>query len=55
MKYPTRDAKPHMDAGHKVRRNDKHDAYWCEECGEWIERKCSDPECEFCKDRPEKP
>lgn len=32
----------------------KHDSYFCVKCGEWTEQKCKDPECEFCKDRPEK-
>ena len=31
------------------------DAYYCKDCNEWIDEKCFDPECEFCKDRPEKP
>lgn len=33
----------------------KYDAYYCEKCNEWQERKCSDPSCEFCVNRPEKP
>ena len=28
-----------------------HDAYFCSECNTWLEPKCSDPGCEFCKDR----
>lgn len=30
------------------------DAYYISETGEWTENKCSDPNCEFCSDRPEK-
>jgi len=37
-----------------VSRDAKHDAYFCENCG-WLEPKCGDPKCEFCKDRPDKP
>lgn len=35
--------------------DDGYDAYFCKQCNEWIDSKCSDPECEFCKDRPERP
>ena len=34
---------------------EEHDAYFCEGCDCWIEPKCFHEECEFCKDRPEKP
>jgi hypothetical protein len=33
----------------------KHDAYYCEKCDKWLEGNCRDPECEFCRDRPERP
>lgn len=33
----------------------KYDSYYCELCNEWLEKKCKDPECEFCNVRPEKP
>jgi len=35
--------------------NEKHDAYYCESCDEWLEKNCGDPECDYCADRPEKP
>lgn len=35
--------------------SNKYDAYYCELCNKWLERTCSDSECEYCKDRPEKP
>jgi predicted RNA-binding Zn-ribbon protein involved in translation (DUF1610 family) len=35
--------------------SERHDAYFCANCDEWIENKCSDPECGFCNDRPDKP
>lgn len=35
--------------------NAKHDAYYCESCDEWLEKNCGDPECDYCRDRPEKP
>ena len=31
----------------------KHDAYYRD--NSWLESKCSDKTCDFCKDRPEKP
>jgi hypothetical protein len=31
----------------------KYDAYYNARTGEWLEKKCRDTECEFCKDRPE--
>ena len=33
----------------------RFDAYYCERCDVWKEDRCSDPDCEFCKGRPEKP
>lgn len=32
-----------------------HDTMFCMTCDEWLEPECSDPACEFCKKRPEKP
>ena len=37
------------------RYNEKYDSYYCPQCNEWIESKCGDESCEFCKDRPERP
>ena len=37
------------------RYNEKYDSYYCPQCNEWIESKCGDESCEFCKDRPEGP
>ena len=33
----------------------EYDAHYCPMCDTWIEKKCSDVECEYCKNRPEKP
>ena len=41
--------------GHNVARNDEHDANYCSDCDVWTESVCEDPDCEFCRDRPEKP
>ena len=38
----------------KAAYNEQHDAWYWKETGEWIEGQCKDPNCEFCKDRPEK-
>jgi hypothetical protein len=35
--------------------DEEFDAYYCVKCYEWIEKKCKDPKCKFCKNRPEKP
>ena len=35
-------------------RDEKHDAYYDPDTNEWVEDVCSDAECEFCKDRPDK-
>jgi hypothetical protein len=32
-----------------------HDSLYCAHCDEWKEPKCSDSDCELCKDREEKP
>jgi len=31
----------------------KYDSYYQASTGKWVEKKCSDPNCEFCKDRPD--
>ena len=31
----------------------KHDSYYNADTGAWVEKKCKDGACEFCKDRPE--
>ena len=43
-----------MDKYEGALRNEQYDAYYYPDTNEWIEDKCSDPECEFCKGRPEK-
>lgn len=35
--------------------NDEFDSSYCAECNEWREESCSDPNCEYCQGRPEKP
>lgn len=32
-----------------------YDAYYNPITDEWLEKKCSDPECDYCKNRPDKP
>lgn len=34
--------------------NEQYDAYYDDETMEWLESKCSDPECSYCSNRPEK-
>ena len=38
-----------------IKRSEKYDAYYDDETNEWTEPKCSNPSCEFCGDRPDKP
>lgn len=33
----------------------KYDAYFCPNCNVWLEHTCSAYDCEFCRNRPEKP
>ena len=35
--------------------HDKFDAYLCVYCNVWLEKKCGDPNCEYCPTRPESP
>ena len=33
----------------------RYDAWACRDCNEWLEEKCGDLTCPYCKDRPETP
>lgn len=35
--------------------HERYDSYFCAYCNEWKEGKCSDTNCFYCKDRPERP
>lgn len=35
--------------------NERYDAFYCKKCVIWLSSKCDDMECDFCKDRPDKP
>jgi hypothetical protein len=32
--------------------SEDYDAYYCENCNEWLESACDDPTCEYCINRP---
>ena len=34
--------------------NEQYDSYFCPQCREWTEDKCSDSACDFCVDRPDR-
>jgi hypothetical protein len=34
---------------------DKYDCYYCSNCKIWLEAKCDDLFCAFCKNRPTRP
>ena len=40
---------------HNKEYSKKHDAYYCPECGKWLEYKCQDDSCEFCACRSDVP
>jgi hypothetical protein len=35
--------------------SERYDVYFCPYCNCWLESRCDDPECHFCKDRPRFP
>ena len=43
------------DCGVDKKYNSKYDAYYCQRCNVWLEDKCDEPECEYCRERPENP
>ena len=34
--------------------DETYDSFYCSNCKEWTESRCSDPYCGFCASRPEK-
>lgn len=32
--------------------NEQYDSYYCPECKEWLESRCSDEDCEICAGKP---
>lgn len=42
-------------AVNKKKYSDEYDSFYCEEHNEWLEDTCTDTDCDYCKDRPEKP
>ena len=41
--------------GERIERSEQHDAFFCPRCRRWLERRCGDPMCQFCSQRPRKP
>lgn len=35
--------------------SEHYDAYFCPYCNRWLESRCGDPNCGFCKNRPHFP
>ena len=35
--------------------SERFDAYFCPYCNRWLESRCGDPNCGFCKNRPHFP
>jgi hypothetical protein len=46
---------PLCSCGSVAVRSEKYDAYYCPEGLVWMTAGCYDPDCEFCRDRPERP
>jgi len=46
----------YCDCGSRQRAfSQEHDVYYCHPCNKWLEEKCDDEECEYCRARPPKP
>jgi hypothetical protein len=39
----------------KKKYNEIWDSYYCSHCRKWLEVKCGDADCAFCKSRPQLP
>ena len=35
--------------------SERWDAYYCKHCNIWSEKICTDPNCFFCDERPDRP
>jgi hypothetical protein len=35
--------------------HDDYDAYFCPTCNAWLESRCGDASCLYCRQRPERP
>ena len=35
--------------------NERHDAYYCVKCDEWLDKACDAADCFYCVGRPAKP
>lgn len=42
-----------MDCGEGLAYSELYDARYVIVTGQWIEEKCNDADCRYCKDRPE--
>ncbi len=45
----------HEARGHKTAYNEDYDTVYCVDCREWLESRCPDPLCEYCRKRPATP
>lgn len=43
------------ECGSKCYYSNNFDCYFCHKCDKWQELKCTDKECYYCVNRPEKP
>jgi len=39
----------------RLKYNRDYDSYFCSRCNQFKERKCNDPECVYCPERPDRP
>lgn len=47
--------KIHDICGKKAEYNELYDADYCPYCNMWIDKKCPNIDCGYCKDRPKTP
>jgi hypothetical protein len=44
-----------MSCGERLLYHEELDSQFCAQCNAWVSGKCSEPECIYCANRPERP
>jgi hypothetical protein len=45
----------YCECGNKKSYSSEYDCFYCKNCNLWLEGKCDDEECEYCRARPPQP
>ena len=45
----------YCECGTKTSYSEEYDVYFCNTCNKWLEDKCADATCEYCRTRPPTP